>query len=144
MIAIAPARPADLGEIEALLTANGLPTEGLADHLGHAFVARDAGRIVGAAGLETYPDGGLLRSVVVDSALRGSGLGRQLVEAVIARARTEGLPALYLLTTTASAYFPRLGFAAISRDLVPSGVQRSVEFTSACPASASAMVKRLA
>lgn len=143
MIEIAPARVADLQAIHTLLLRGGLPIEGLADHLGTTFVARDEARVVGAAGVELYADGGLLRSVVVDEALRGTGLGRRLVDAVVNITHEHGVPALYLLTTTAGAYFPRFGFEPIDRTLVPAGVQQSVEFISACPASALAMIKRL-
>jgi amino-acid N-acetyltransferase len=59
----------------------------------------------------------------------------------IGRARPE--EALYLLTTTAEGYFPKLGFERISRGDVPASIQASVEFTSACPASAIVMCKRL-
>jgi amino-acid N-acetyltransferase len=140
---ITHARPEDLTAISRLLIADDLPIEGLADHLGTALVAHDGERVVGAAGLEVYRDGGLLRSVVVDRACRGTGLGRQLVEAVTGLARERGLPALYLLTTTAAAYFPKLGFVPIARDQVPASVQQSVEFTSVCPETAAALMKRL-
>jgi amino-acid N-acetyltransferase len=142
-IDITPARQDDLAAISRLLTADGLPIDGLAAHLDSALVARDAGRVVGAAAVEIYRDGGLLRSVVVDPEFRGTGLGRQLVEAVTSLGRARGLPALYLLTTTAAGYFPKLGFVAIPRDQVPASVQQSVEFTSACPASASSLMKPL-
>ena len=143
MTHITRASAADLAAINALLTGNGLPVDGLADHVETAFVARNGERVVGAAGLELYPDGGLLRSVVVDPEFRDTGLGRKLVEAVTDLARVEHVPALYLLTTTAADYFPKLGFVTIARELVPAGVRQSVEFVSACPASASAMMKRL-
>jgi len=39
--------------------------------------------------------------------------------------------------------FPRLGFEQISRADVPESVQTSVEFQSACPASATVMRKQL-
>ena len=143
MTGITPARPEDLAAISRLLIADDLPLDGLADHLATTVVARNEGHVVGAAGLEIYRDGGLLRSVVIERGFRGSGLGRQLVEAVTGLAREKGLPALYLLTTTAATYFPKLGFVAISKDQVPASVRQSVEFTSACPASASALMKRL-
>jgi amino-acid N-acetyltransferase len=143
MIEIRRAGADDLATINALLTGDGLPIDGLADHVSTTFVARDAGRIVGAAGLEIYEDGALLRSVVVDRASRGSGVGRQLIAAVERLARARKVPALFLLTTTAANYFPKLGFAAISRESVPAGVRRSVEFVSACPASAAVLMKRL-
>jgi amino-acid N-acetyltransferase len=47
------------------------------------------------------------------------------------------------LTTTAEHFFPKFGFERIARADVPSSVQRSVEFTSVCPASATVMRKPL-
>jgi amino-acid N-acetyltransferase len=133
------AEAGDLDAILDLLCRAGLPADGLADHLADTVVARDGGRIVGSAALERYANGALLRSVAVDESLRGTGLGHRLVEAVIERARTDRVPALFLLTTTAERFFLRFGFERITRDEVPVTVRRSVEFVSACPASATVM-----
>jgi len=43
------------------------------------------------------------------------------------------------LTTTAEGFFPKFGFERIPRADVPARVQESVEFVSACPASAVVM-----
>src|SRR3954451_17645884 len=100
-IQIEPGRPADAADILAFVAQNGLPADGLNDHLASAVVAREDGRIVGTAALELYSDGALLRSVAVSAAQRGRGLGHLLAEAAIALARDRGAPAMYLLTTTA-------------------------------------------
>jgi amino-acid N-acetyltransferase len=47
------------------------------------------------------------------------------------------------LTTTAERFFPKFGFEPIDREQVPPSVRESVEFQSACPASAIVMRKRL-
>jgi amino-acid N-acetyltransferase len=99
--------------------------------------------MVGCAALEVYPDGVLLRSVAVAPAARGRGIGRRLTTEAIALAESLGQPAVYLLTLTAEKYFPRFGFTAIARAQVPAGVQQSVEFRSACCASAIVMRKEL-
>lgn len=138
------ARPDDGPSILRLLAESGLPLDGLLDHLDTAFVARAEGRLVGCAALEVYPGGALLRSVAVDRSARGRGIGRALTDAAVALAQSLDLPDIYLLTTTAEHYFPRLGFVTIPRDQVPASVQQSVEFWSACPASAIAMKHRLA
>ena len=94
----------------------------------------------GVAGLEEC--GGeyaLLRSTAVDPEWRGTGLGRRLVEHVIAEAESRGTKALYLLTTTAERYFPSFGFVKTKREVVPDEVQQSVEFREACPATATVM-----
>ena len=106
-------------------------------------VTRRDGRVVGSAALEVYEDGALLRSVAVDASRRGAGLGSELTAAAIRLAEALRAPALYLLTTTADGYFPKFGFESISRAEVPPAVQTSVEFVSACPASAIVMRKRL-
>jgi amino-acid N-acetyltransferase len=79
----------------------------------------------------------------VDTTLRGHGVGNRLTAAALDLAGTLRVPAVYLLTTTAEGYFPRFAFSRISRGEVPRGVLQSVEFQSACPASAIVMMKAL-
>ncbi len=152
MPALRAARPGDLAAVERLLTASGLPTAGVADVLARHpedFVVADApteapgapGEIVAVAGLEVCCDDALLRSVAVDPAWRAHGLGRELVRRLVCVAEGRGLRALYLLTMTAEHYFPRLGFARVERGDVPAEVAATLEFRSACPASAVAMAR---
>jgi amino-acid N-acetyltransferase len=61
------------------------------------------------------------------------------VRAALERARALGLRELYLLTTSASDYFPRFGFERIGREALPSSLQASEEMRGACPSSAAAM-----
>ena len=138
------AREHDLPEVHDLLERHRLPVDGVDGHVGTMVVARDGSRVVGAAALELYADGALLRSVAVDPALQGQHLGHQLTHAALALARTKGVDTVFLLTTTAERFFPRFGFERISRADVPASVQASIEFQSACPASAVVMRKRLA
>ena len=107
------------------------------------FVAEDNARIVGAAALECYDDGALLRSVVVEASARGLGIGKRLTMAAVEQARSLELPAVYLLTTTAAAFFPKLGFELTTREAVPPSVRQSIEFQSACPGSANVLTLRL-
>jgi nucleoside-diphosphate-sugar epimerase/N-acetylglutamate synthase-like GNAT family acetyltransferase len=136
---IRPAVTRDLPDITTLLAASALPLAGLEAHVATTLVARRNARIVGCAAVETYGAAGLLRSVAVDETRRGEGLGHQLTQAALDLARARGLKTVYLLTTTAAKFFPRFGFREIARDDVDPAVQRSVEFTKACPASAVAM-----
>jgi amino-acid N-acetyltransferase len=139
--AIEPARRADADDILELVVQNGLPPDALRDHLATALVAREAGRIVGTAALELYPDGALLRSVAVAPHRQGKGLGRELTAAAVHLAQQRGAPAMYLLTTTAEGFFRRFGFERIARADVPASVQTSIEFTFVCPSSAAVMCK---
>ena len=137
------AREQDLPAVRRLLETQHLPLDGVGEHVATMVVAKDDDRLVGAAAVELYADGALLRSVVVDPAARGHGLGHRLTEAALSIAKARGSHTAFLLTTTADAFFPKLGFERITRADVPASVQASVEFTSACPASAVVMRKRL-
>jgi amino-acid N-acetyltransferase len=130
--------------VAALLTAAHLPLDGVHEALSCFVVAEDLGQIVGVAGIEvcgTRAEYALLRSVAVDPAWRGTGLGRTLVSRAIALAEQRGVKALYLLTTTAERYFPSFGFSLTARDAVPDDVRATAEFQGACPASATVMVR---
>jgi len=140
-IRITRAAAADAAAVLQLLSRNGLPTDGLLEHFDTAIVARDENRIVGCAALEVYRDGALLRSVAVEA--KDHGLGTRLTESAIDLAATLSVRNLYLLTTTAERFFPKFGFRPIAREDVPASVQASVEFQSACPASAIVMSKLL-
>jgi amino-acid N-acetyltransferase len=140
---IEAARAEDLEHVLQLLAGEHLPVAGVREHVGTMLVARQRGQVVACAALEVYPDGALLRSVAVSPTMRGSGLGRKLTNRAIELARERGVARVYLLTTTAEQYFPRFGFERITRADVPAMVQTSVEFQSACPASAAVMRKQL-
>ena len=142
-VQIERAHPADGDAVLALVAANGLPTDGLREHLSTTLVARRADAVIGSSAIELYDDGALLRSVAVDPREQGQGLGHRLTNAAIDLARTERAPNIYLLTTTAEGFFPKFGFERIARNDVPAGVQTSIEFTSACPSSATVMRKTL-
>ena len=138
-ISIEHAHAYELPAILDLLTESGLPQEGLSDHLETTLVARADESVVGSAALEHYGTSALLRSVAVERAFRGQGLGGRLTHAALVLARQRGITHVYLLTETAHEFFPRFGFRPVARAQVPAGVQRSVEFTSVCPESAQAM-----
>jgi amino-acid N-acetyltransferase len=133
------AQSGDLASVLSLIERHGLPLDGASELAEAMVVARDAGRVVGAAALELYAEGALLRSVVVDVSVQGQGVGEQLTAAALALASELGAPMVFLLTTTAAEFFPRFGFERITREDVPRSVRASVQFQSACPASAVVM-----
>lgn len=135
-------RPADLTDLAAcrgLVEACGLPRGGLEHGFPGGYVVAADAVLVGCAGVELYEVAGLLRSVAVAPESRGRGLGEQLTRDRIAYARALGVESLWLLTTTAPAYFARLGFAPSDRTAAPVSLQRSAEFAELCPASATCM-----
>ena len=99
---------------------------------------------MGSAALEVYGGAALLRSVAVEPAHRGCGLGIALTRAALDLAREQGVREVYLLTETAADFFARLGFSRIPRAQAEPAVGRSLEFTTVCPASAVCMVLSLA
>lgn len=137
---IGPPRPQDYPAIEALLREHRLPKAGLRSHLATTLVARHGERVLGTAALELYDGSALLRSVAVTGTQRGTGLGRALTEAALELARTRGIDTVYLLTETAEGFFTHLGFRKTARASVAAPVQQSLEFTTACPASAVCIV----
>ncbi len=144
MVEITPARPDDLDGVLSLVEAADLPTSGVADAFPDGYVvARMAGSVIAAAGLEVHGQHGLLRSVVVAPVYRSAHLARTLVQRLLGASRARKLDAVYLLTTTAPEYFERLGFERAPRESAPDALSRSSEFASICPASAACMAKRL-
>ncbi len=143
MAEVRAARQEDLPQVLALLEQAQLPTAGVAEWLPRFVVAEDGVRVVAAAGMELYGRAALLRSVVVAPELRGSGLGAALTERIAADATVAGARMLYLLTTTADGYFPRLGFQRIRREELPAELGASEELKGACPVSAVVMARAL-
>jgi len=137
---ILPAQGVDWPAIREVVTSGGLPLDGLEQHLATTIVARDGGGILGCAALELYGGDALLRSVAVASKRRRSGVGLALTAAAIQLAHRHGVRTLWLLTETAVEFSPRFGFEVTSRGAVPASVRTSVEFTSACPESATVMM----
>ena len=113
---IRQALPSDWDTIEQMLVTLQLPLDGALEHRQGFVVADSAGSLLGCAGVERHGDLGLLRSVAVTGQAQGRGVGSALVADRIATARTSGLRALYLLTTTAESYFARIGFRVVVTD----------------------------
>ena len=136
------ARDDDRGAILDLLRQAALPTDDLEAGTPVDFwVVADGVRPVGAIGLERHGMDGLLRSLVVDPAHRGHGLGVALVDALERAARSSGIRRLVLLTRTAEPFFERRGYAVTPRSSIDADVADSAEFRSLCPASATCMTK---
>ncbi|NIM99961.1 MAG: GNAT family N-acetyltransferase [candidate division Zixibacteria bacterium] len=141
---IRPAKAGDLQDVKTLLSECDLPIDGLEQQFDSSYcVAEHHGEIVGVGGVEVYNPYGLLRSVAVSPAWQGKSIGEAVIKDRLAWAKSKGLSAVFLLTTTAAEYFERFGFRPIDRDAVPSEIRKSSEFCSLCPQSATGMVKSL-
>ena|SRR5471032_2302086 len=135
----------DYALLRALLVASELPVEDLSETAPIRFlIAEDAGaRLMGCVGLEVHDRTGLLRSLAVQPSLRAQGVGTALVDAVQRSAATAGIERLWLLTTTASAFFVRSGYQLADRAAAPELIRLSLQFASICPSSAICMTKTL-
>ena len=137
--AIRQAGPADWPAVSSLLQVHQLPLDGVQEHLSTFIVAHVYGEVIGVAGTEVRGDVALLRSVAVVPGMHGMhgmGIGLDMVQTLLNQARRRQIRQVFLLTTTAGAYFPRFGFAPVDRGVAPEALKASAEFQGACPASA--------
>lgn len=133
----------DLETVADLLDVAGLPASDLRDGPGQFYLATDGEAQVGVGGLEVYGTAGLLRSVVVPPGSRGQGYGTAVCDALEATARDAGVETLYLLTTTAGAFFADRGYERVDRSAAPEPIQATTQFEALCPAGATCMRKQL-
>jgi len=87
---------------------------------GRIFMAIQGGEAVGCVALLKMADGGYeVAKMTVSETLRGSGLGRQLMDRCIAAGAEDGVPRLYLETNSSLAPALALYRAAGFKDLAP-------------------------
>jgi amino-acid N-acetyltransferase len=104
--------------------------ESIAAGLHNWFVAEDKGQIVGCVSLLRYTSGLVeVRSLAVDDAVQGRGIGRLLMDALIEEAKRREIPTLFALTR-AVGFFERCGFMVVSKGLFPEKVWADCQY---CP-----------
>jgi N-acetylglutamate synthase-like GNAT family acetyltransferase len=116
--------------MKALLEAHHLPTEELEDWLEHFVVAEDDGSLIGCGGMELFAEdsAGLVRSMVVNGDLHGSGVGSRILEWVEGHARELGVRHLLLFTMDAGPFYERLGYELVDLDAFPPSARRSWQY----------------
>ena len=129
--------------IRALLERSDLPTSDLDSARPDFVVIRENGRVIAAGALQPFGSSALLRSVVVAADRRKRGLGQAVVSELERMARMAHINQLILLTQTAPEFFAHQGYRVIERSSAPQDMQRSDEFRSLCPSSATCMAKSL-
>lgn len=134
----------ELNGMLALLKKSNLPYEDI-DLNGNLFIGyyNSSNELIGVAGLESYGETSLLRSVAVAEDQRGKSIGSKIIADILDQAAQRKIKEVYLLTETAHDFFINKGFKDITRDLVPLQVKASTEFSSVCPVSAACMVYNL-
>jgi amino-acid N-acetyltransferase len=106
----------DMEQMSALIVSAGMPNMELEEWVDDFWVVDQGGEIVGCAGIETYGEGAVLRSVAIAPALRGTGWGVRLVRRCLDYAKELGSKRCYLFTMTAEEFFPRFGFERCTLD----------------------------
>lgn len=133
----------DHAQVLELLKLEGLPTEDLRNDKLKIFATSDGDEVIGCIGIERYEQSALLRSLVVSPKHRNLSVASRLVSYLEQWARDMSIIDLYLLTTTADAYFVKRGFSQIAREEVPRALMVSGQFQGLCPQSVIIMRKSL-
>lgn len=82
-------------------------------------VVTDGGRLVGCGALHFYsPTIGEIRSLAVDEAAKTHGVGRKLVEALVAEGQQYDLDAVFAFTYVVE-FFNKVGFHVVERGVLP-------------------------
>lgn len=134
---IEPGNP-DFDAFVAALEVAKLPTEDLLSEPFSYFCLDD----VAWGGFGAERDA-LIRSVVVKPGARGRGLGIAIVNALVERARQQGVERLWLLTADSAPFFERVGWTQAERSSAPPTIAASRQFSDLCPASSTLMVRAL-
>ena len=113
-VAFRAARPDDLPRTAELIAAAHLPPMFIEEFLGGFIAVERDGAVIACGGIEIYGDCAVIRSVVVDEAGRGLGLGGRLAEALLANARAAGASDAYLFTADALPFWQHYGFAEVT------------------------------
>lgn len=118
---IRKARASDEAPVLALLRSH--PGLEVAFDAAEFHVAEDGRGVVACGRLHRHPDGSVeLASVAVLPALKGTGVGTRLVQAML----RDPQPRLYALAL-APGFFARFGFAELPRDQLPASVRGKAE-----------------
>ena len=112
--------PQDLDEVTAFLQIADLTLSGLDSPTVRLWTARDAetGRIVASTGYERSDDNEhvLIRSVAVDPALRGLGMGLRLARFALDRAAESGATRAWLFSRRSGPFWQKVGFDSADRN----------------------------
>ena len=112
------ARTDDIPRMVELISAAELPAAFIAEFLDDFVVAeRDGGRdarVIACGGVEMYETCAVIRSVVVDPAAQGAGIGLEIARRLMDAARAAGATDLYLFTAQAHPFWLRLDFVDVT------------------------------
>jgi amino-acid N-acetyltransferase len=122
------ATTADVKRIFELLKAAHLPVQHADSSLDTTLVAEKDGIIVATGAVEVHGESAVVRSVAVDAALRGGGVGRSLSEALLDLGRQNQVRDLYLFTREAYGFWQKLGFRDTTLEAWPEAARASWQY----------------
>ncbi|WP_109479660.1 arsenate reductase (glutaredoxin) [Paraburkholderia sp. C35] len=141
---VARAIPGDEAAFTQALHDAGLPTDDLSDpHRVFFSFSTLTGVHLGYGGFEQYGSDALVRSVVVERAQRGKGIGRNLLAVLLRAAFDAGARTAWLLTTSEAAFFEKAGFRQSSRDTAPATILTTRQAAGLCPSGATLLTRAI-
>jgi len=89
------------------------------EHLNNYYVVDNNHKIIGVGFLRIYnKDLAEIRSLAIDSAYQGKGLGKKLVHFLIKKAKNIGIKKVFALSTTPE-FFTTIGFKIVDKKIFP-------------------------
>tara|TARA_R110002012_G_scaffold139040_2_gene296132 strand:+ start:27358 stop:27831 length:474 start_codon:yes stop_codon:yes gene_type:complete len=135
-------KPSELAVATALLEQASLVVSDISEKV-KLFGLFSDNSLLALAGLEVFENEALLRSVCVPAQEKGKGYGQQIIRTLENDAARNGITDLYLLTTTASKFFERIGYKVADRNTASDAIKNTSEFSDLCPSTAVFMHKTL-
>lgn len=139
---IVPASQNSFSAAIELLKKNKLPTEDINPGT-QLFVVEEDDTVVATVAVEYDYNDALLRSLCVSQDKRNSGIGKELVVFIEHYVRQQGVQNIFLLTSTAVAFFTKRGYTTIDRSNVPEFIRNTKEYSFICATSSTLMKKAL-
>ncbi|WP_438433282.1 N-acetyltransferase [Gorillibacterium sp. sgz500922] len=98
------------------------PKELLRYSIDSFVVAEVGGKLIGCGSLcKLGPELVEIRSLGISDGFKGQGIGRKLVDTLVAQAKAAGIPRVMALTYEV-AFFQRVGFSVVSKEIFPEKV----------------------
>lgn len=138
-----PALDVDLPRIRSLLHRCDLPVPDLPAVDKSFIVCLSEESVIGCIGLECHGSHGLIRSFAVEESFRSRHIGSTLLSLMHQLCLEQHIIDVHLLTTTVPAFFKSRGYSEAPRDLAPTEIQRSEEFSRICPSSSIYLTRNL-
>ena len=118
----------DAPQLASLIVSGELPPFFLEPYIDGFLVVEHEGRLVGAGGVEFYGEDAVIRSVVVDAAARGLGLGLDIARLLEEDALASGARDIFLFTLHAWNFWRRLGYVDLALDQWPDTVRENWQY----------------